>query len=91
MTPEAVLDIVRRSMWLAVECAGPLLAVGVTVGLVMGLIQAATQLNEPAIGFVPKILALGAALLAMGGWLMSRLVDFGREMLGAIAHIGPNL
>jgi flagellar biosynthetic protein FliQ len=87
MTPEAVLDVMNRTMWISLEIAGPLLAVGISVGLVVGVIQAATQLSEPAIGFVPKLLAMGAALAAMGGWLLERITAFGREMLGAIANI----
>jgi flagellar biosynthetic protein FliQ len=87
MTPEAVLDVMSRTMWVALEVAGPLLAVGIAVGLVVGLVQAATQLSEPAIGFVPKLLAMGVALVAMGGWLLERLTAFGREMLTAIAQI----
>ncbi|MBX7079759.1 MAG: flagellar biosynthetic protein FliQ [Nannocystaceae bacterium] len=89
MTPEAVLDVMMRAMWLALEVSGPLLAIGLSVGLVMGLVQAATQLSEPSIGFVPKLLALGGALVAMGGWLLERLTTFGRDMLGAIAQIHP--
>ncbi len=89
MTPEAVLDVMMRAMWLALEIAGPLLAIGLAVGLVMGLVQAATQLSEPALGFVPKLLALGAALVMMGGWLIERLTSFGREMLTSIAQIHP--
>ncbi len=89
MTPEAVMDVMMRAMATTVEVAGPLLAVGLAVGLVMGLIQAATQLSEPAIGFVPKLLAMGSALVFMGGWLLERLTSFGREMLGAIGQIHP--
>jgi flagellar biosynthesis protein FliQ len=89
MTPEAVIDVMMRAMWLTLELAGPLLAIGLVVGLVMGLVQAATQLSEPALGFVPKLLALGAALVFMGGWLLERLTSFGREMLGSISQIQP--
>lgn len=89
MTPEGVLDVMMRAMWLAIEVSGPLLGIGLAVGLVMGLVQAATQLSEPAIGFVPKLLALGAALVTMGGWLLERLTTFGREMLGAVGQIHP--
>jgi len=87
MTPEAVLDVMNRTMWVAFEIAGPLLAIGICVGLVVGLVQAATQLSEPAIGFVPKLLAMGASLSFMGGWLLERLTAFGREMLTAIAQV----
>jgi len=87
MTPEAVLDVLMRAMWVAIECAGPLLGVGIIVGLLMGLVQAATQLSEPAITFVPKLVALGVCMVFMGGWLLERLTAFGREMLGGIAYI----
>jgi len=87
MTPEAVLDVMNRMMWVALEVAGPLLGVGIVVGLVVGVIQAATQLSDSAIGFVPKLLAMGVALVAMGGWLLERLTAFGREMFAAIANI----
>jgi len=87
VSPEGVMDVMMRAMNISLEVAGPLLAIGLSVGLFMGLIQAATQLSEPAIGFVPKLLAMGAALVFMGGWLLERLTSFGREMLGAIANI----
>jgi flagellar biosynthetic protein FliQ len=87
MTPEAVLDVMNRMMWVSLEVAGPLLLVGIAVGLVVGVVQAATQLSDSAIGFVPKLLAMGVALAAMGGWLLERLTAFGREMLGMIANI----
>jgi len=89
MTPEAVMDVMMRAMSTSLEVAGPLLVIGLAVGLLMGVVQAATQLSEPAIGFVPKLLAMGAALVFMGGWLLERLTSFGREMLGAIANIHP--
>jgi flagellar biosynthetic protein FliQ len=87
MTPEAVLDVMNRMMWVSLEVAGPLLAVGIAVGLAVGVIQAATQLSDSAIGFVPKLLAMGVALATMGGWLLERITAFGREMFGAIANI----
>jgi flagellar biosynthetic protein FliQ len=89
MTPEAVMDVLMRSMATCTEVAGPLLAVGLAVGTTMSLVQAATQLSEPAIAFVPKLAALGGALGLMGGWLLERLTSFGKEMLGAIAEIRP--
>jgi flagellar biosynthetic protein FliQ len=89
MTPEGVMDVMMRAMTVTLEVAGPLLGVGLVIGLLMGLVQAATQLSEPAIGFVPKILAMGGTLVFMGGWLLERLTSFGREMLGAIGQIQP--
>lgn len=84
MSPEAILHIIQRSMWVSLECAGPLLAIGVTVGLLMGLVQAATQISEPSLTFVPKLLALGGSLLWFGAWMLERLTAISREMLSTI-------
>lgn len=90
MTPDAVLDVMQRSTWVAIECATPLLAVGAAVGLVMGLIQAATQISEPSLTFVPKMLALAASLLWFGSWILERMTAVTREFFTAIATI-PHL
>lgn len=84
MSPEAVLQIVQRSTWVALECAGPLLAVGIAVGLLMGLIQAATQVSEPSLTFVPKLLALAASIMWFGAWILERLTAVSREMFTMI-------
>ncbi len=89
MTPEFVLEVMHRAVWVCVELAAPLLVVGVTVGLLMGLVQAATQISEPALTFVPKLAALGLALAIAGPFLLDRLTGFGRTMFGAIADVGP--
>jgi len=59
------------------------------VGLLMALVQAATQLSEPALTFVPKLAARGAALMWLGPWLLQKLVAFNVEMYEGIALIGP--
>jgi flagellar biosynthetic protein FliQ len=87
MTPDFVLDIMQRATWVAIECAGPLLALGVGVGLVMGLVQAATQISEPALTFVPKMAALGLGLFLFGSLLIERLTALGTEMLSAIGNL----
>lgn len=85
MTADQVLDVMQRSMWVSIECAGPMLAVGIGVGLVMSLIQAATQLSEPALTFVPKAVALGGSILFFGNWILERMTSFSRELFSAIA------
>ncbi len=87
MTPEYVLDVMARATWVSIECAGPLLAVGVIVGLAMGLVQAATQLSEPALTFVPKLAALGGGLFFFGSMLIERLTALGTEMLTQIGNL----
>ncbi len=88
MTPEMVLEILHRATWIILQCAGPVLVIGVSVGLFMGLIQAATQISEPSLTFVPKLIALGASIIAFGPWLLERLSAFSREMFVAIGGIG---
>jgi flagellar biosynthetic protein FliQ len=87
VTPDFVLDVMQRATWVSIECAGPLLALGVAVGLLMGLVQAATQISEPALTFVPKLAALGAGLFLFGSLLIERLTSLGTEMLSAIGTL----
>lgn len=87
MTPDAVLDVMNRATWVAIECSAPLLLVGAVVGLVMGIVQAATQISEPALTFVPKMLALAGSLLWFGSWILERLTSIGREFFSEIANL----
>ncbi len=88
MSPDAILEIMHRATWTSIEVAGPLLALGVSVGLFMGLLQAATQISEPALTFVPKLAALAAGLGLFGPWIIERLTSFGRAMFEAVALVG---
>ena len=89
MNEIAVMDVLQTAIWTATECAGPLLVLGGGVGLLMALVQAATQLSEPALTFVPKLAALGAGMVALGPWLLQKLVSLQVELYEAIATIGP--
>ncbi|MEE9384472.1 MAG: flagellar biosynthetic protein FliQ [Nannocystaceae bacterium] len=89
MTPEFMLEVVNRAIWLAAECAGPLLVIGGGTGLFMAIVQAATQISEPAITFIPKIVSLGLAFVLLGGWLVTKIVEFNVQMYETIATVGP--
>lgn len=89
MSETALLEVMNTAIWTATTCAGPLLAIGGVVGLLMALVQAATQLSEPALTFVPKLAALGGTLMWLGPWLLQQLVAFNVEMYEAIALMGP--
>jgi flagellar biosynthetic protein FliQ len=84
MTPEMVMEIARHGLWITVLLAGPLLAAALVVGVVVGLFQAATQINEATLSFVPKLAAIALALLLAGGWMLGLLVDYTRELYQAI-------
>lgn len=68
--------LLREALLLIVKLGGPPLAVALLVGLIMSLLQAVTQINEATLAFVPKVLAIGVALLLTGGFMLSQLSDF---------------
>jgi len=64
--------------------SAPLLGVGFVVGLVIGIFQAATSINEQTLSFIPKLVALGLTLAILGGWMINTLVDYTRVLFGRI-------
>ncbi len=77
--PTAV-DLCRSTLLAAVVIAAPLLLVGMAAGLLVGLLQALTQVQDQTVAFVPKILAMAAVLIASLPWLMTRMVEFTRTV-----------
>lgn len=80
MGPEAVLTVGRDALWLAVLLAGPLLLSALAVGLLIGIFQAATQIQEMTLSFIPKLLALVVALMLAGPWMLQVVVNFSRQL-----------
>ena len=76
MGPETVLYIGREALWLAVLLAGPMLGAALAVGLFIGVIQAATQIQEMTLSFIPKLLALVIVLFVIGPWMLRIIVTF---------------
>ncbi|AMJ56804.1 MULTISPECIES: flagellar biosynthetic protein FliQ [Stenotrophomonas] len=87
MSPELALTELRGGLVATLWIAGPLLLVVLVVGVVIGVIQAATQLNEPTIAFVAKAAALTAALFALGSLLLGHLVEFTILLFQRIPHL----
>ncbi|MET0288041.1 MAG: flagellar biosynthetic protein FliQ [Pseudoxanthomonas sp.] len=87
MTPELALTELRGGLLTAMWIAGPLLLTVLLVGVVVGVVQAATQLNEPTIAFIAKAVALTAALFALGSFLLGSLTAFTIDLF----HRIPNL
>lgn len=84
MTPESVLSLSQQALQLALMLAAPLLLVSLAVGLLIGIFQAATQINEMTLSFIPKLLALAATLTLAGPWMLQLLVEFTRRLLEGI-------
>ena len=87
MTPETILTLGQRALGLAILVAAPLLLTGLAVGVLISLFQAATQINEMTLTFVPKLLAIAAVLLLSGQWMLGLLIDFTQTLFKDI----PNL
>ncbi|QDW65542.1 flagellar biosynthetic protein FliQ [Luteimonas granuli] len=87
MTPELALTELRRGLEVALWVGGPLLVTVLVVGVVVGVLQAATQINEPTIAFVAKAAALTAALFALGAFLLGYLVEYTTTLFHRIPHL----
>ncbi|QIB64330.1 flagellar biosynthesis protein FliQ [Kineobactrum salinum] len=81
MTPETVMSLAYQGMLVALMLAGPLLLTALAIGLLVSLFQAATQINEMTLSFIPKILGVFGALVLMGPWLLQLITDFTRDLL----------
>jgi flagellar biosynthetic protein FliQ len=80
----ALLDTAREAIVLTLVLALPILLTGLGVALVVSVLQAATQVQEHTLSFVPKIVAMLAAAALAGAWIMGRLVEFAQEMFGTL-------
>ena len=84
MTPETVMTMAHQAMQVALMLAAPLLLVALVVGLVVSLFQAATQINESTLSFIPKLIAVFVALVVAGPWMLNLMLDYMRQMLTGI-------
>ena len=76
MTPESVMDLARNALYLTVMISAPLLLSALGIGLLIGILQAATQIQEMTLSFIPKLLALAVALAVAGPWMVEAWVSF---------------
>lgn len=87
MTDGSVIDIATQSILLATKLAAPILGVSLAVGLFIGLIQSATQLQEQTIAFVPKLAAVAIVLVLTGNWMLGELVGFTHGLFDMIPQL----
>ncbi|ALO39560.1 flagellar biosynthesis protein FliQ [Alcaligenes faecalis] len=84
MTPETVMSMTYTALKLALSMAGPMLIVVLVVGLGISIFQAATQINEMTLSFIPKLLAMGITVVLLGPWLINNMVDYMQGLLRGI-------
>ncbi|MBC9131666.1 flagellar biosynthesis protein FliQ [Frischella sp. Ac48] len=87
MSPEYITTLAIQAIKVAASLAGPLLLAALITGLIISLLQAATQINEMTLSFIPKIIAVVLVLIIAGPWMLSIMVDYIRILLTDI----PNL
>ena len=76
MTQELAMTIFTEAVWLAFKLGVPLLIVGMLVGLIIAILQAATQVHEQTLTFAPKVVIVALTVLALGPWMINSLIDF---------------
>jgi len=84
MSPETVLTIGSRALEITLMLAAPLLLVALVTGLIVGAFQAATQINEQTLSFIPKLLAMALAVAVAGPWMLKVLISYTRELFESI-------
>ena len=79
MDTAMVVDLARQALWMTM-----LISAALVVGLIVGIFQAATSINEQTLSFIPKLLALGLTAAVFGGWMINSLVDYTKVLFGRI-------
>ncbi len=87
MTTEGAIELILNALIVWGKIVGPLLAAALVVGIVIGVLQAATQVNEASVSFLTKLVAIGLTVLALGSWSMRTLVDYTGRTIGSIADV----
>ena len=84
MTPDTVLDLGRQAMQVTALLTAPLLLSALVVGLIVGMFQALTQINEMTMSFIPKLMVVGIALLLAGPWMLQLIIGFTRQLFESV-------
>ncbi len=85
-----IMEIGARTMWVTLQISLPVLGVSLVVGLLVSIFQAVTQLQEPTLTFIPKILAVVVVIVVAGPWMMNTMLGFTIELWSGIPAIGSN-
>ena len=80
MNQDTVVNLATSAMTLALEVAGPMLLVGLVIGLAVSLFQAVTQIQEQSLSFIPKIVGLAVLIVILGPWMLGQLVSYATNL-----------
>ena len=87
MTPESVITIGQQALEVTILVSAPLLLAALAVGLLVSVFQAATQINEMTLSFIPKLLVMFVVLVVAGPWMLNLLMDYTRRLFSSIAGL----
>jgi flagellar biosynthetic protein FliQ len=87
MTTDGAIELIVNALMVWGKVAGPMLVAALIVGIVVGVLQAATQVNEASVSFLTKLIAMGITVLALGSWTMRTLVEYTGRTIGSIADV----
>ena len=87
MSTTLVTDVMREAVGVIIKVGGPLLLLSMIAGVTVAIFQAVTQIHEQTIGFILKVVIIGGVLLFAGGWMLTTLQDYAREIFDLISTI----
>jgi flagellar biosynthetic protein FliQ len=87
MDQDTVVNLATQAMTLAVEVAGPMLLLGLVIGLVVSVFQAVTSIQEQSLSFIPKIIGLAALIVILGPWMLDQLVTYAQNLYMSIPQL----
>jgi flagellar biosynthetic protein FliQ len=87
MNQDMVVNLATQAMTLAFEVAGPILLVGLVIGLAVSLFQSVTQIQEQSLSFIPKIIGLAVVIVILGPWMMDKLINYVTNLYMAIPSL----
>lgn len=87
MSPEIAVDVFREGLWLMAMAVAVIIMPSLVVGLIVAMFQAATQINEQTLSFLPRLLVSFVTLLVLGPWLAARWVDFTTRLYASLPYI----
>ncbi|MBB3179134.1 flagellar biosynthesis protein FliQ [Variovorax sp. Sphag1AA] len=87
MTPESVMTIGSQAIQVSLMLGAPLLLVALVIGLVISIFQAATQINEATLSFIPKLVAIFLTLIIAGPWMLEKMLDYIRGLFMSIPQL----
>ncbi|MEW6178963.1 MAG: flagellar biosynthesis protein FliQ [Chloroflexota bacterium] len=89
MTEAFVMTLAQKAITMALILAGPVMLVSLLVGSLISLVQAATQINEPTLSFVPKVIGIIVVLVVLGSWMLQQILVFTSELFNSLPSLTP--